>query len=243
MLKNQERNKSKFDIDFFDSKQNAPGTYDYYSFEDYCLTFKPLAEIIKRHFNPNRVLDVGCAKGSFVCAVREMGIEAFGVDVSAYAISCAPKNLQPFLRVVDLDKDSLPYPDENFDFITFFGSIEYLGNHRHAISEIERVTVKGGSLLLTTIYKKPKGDVYRVNVHNKGFWTKEFGNRWCVPECYYDFMADYFQRPSTHKTNSVKAKKFIFGKSKVIDKLFVNLWDFAAAQGILNYGIILMTLK
>ena len=232
-----------FGKDFFDSGQHAPGTFDSYSFDEYCLSFKPLSEIIKKHFNPKRVLDVGCAKGSFVYAFRALGIEAFGVDVSEYAISCAPKILQPFLSAVDLDKERLPYNDNSFDFITFFGSIEYLRNHRRAIAEIERVMVNGGSLLLTTIYKRPKGDVYRINAHNKAFWIKEFNGRWNVPTVYYGFMSDYFRRPTISSSNLSKLKGFIFGKSRFSDKLFVHLWDFSAALHILDYGVILLTLK
>lgn len=235
--------KEVFGKNFFDSGQDAPGMFGSYSFDDYSMTFMPLCDIIKKHFNPNHVLDIGCAKGSFVYAFRKVGIEAFGIDVSEYAITCTPKDLQPFLRVVDLDNDDLPYKDNSFDFITFFGSIEYLSNHQHTIAEIERVLVNGGTLMLTTIYKKPKGDVYRINIHKKAFWLKEFGAKWSAPTVYYDFMSDYFRKPSTASSNLEKVKKFIFGKSKFSDRLFVNLWDVFASAGIINYGVILLTLK
>ena len=34
-----------------------------------------------------RVLDIGCAKGFLVQAFRDLGVEAYGIDISAYAIS------------------------------------------------------------------------------------------------------------------------------------------------------------
>ncbi len=35
---------------------------------------------------PKKVLDVGCAKGFLVEAVRPRGVEAFGNDISEYAM-------------------------------------------------------------------------------------------------------------------------------------------------------------
>jgi SAM-dependent methyltransferase len=223
-----------FDKGFFDSGRAVPGAFDYYSFEDYCLTFKPLCEIVKRHFNPRRVLDVGCAKGSFVFAFRELGVEAYGVDVSAYAISCAPGFLQPFLHVVDLDEDSLPFKDGFFDFVTFFGSIEYLRNHRHVIAELERVMVDRGTLLLTTINKRPKGDVYRINVHNKAFWVREFGKQWGVPGVYYGFMSDYFRKAAGSLSVFGRVKRILFGKSDLSDRVFVFSRDVLVSLGVLD---------
>jgi SAM-dependent methyltransferase len=228
-----------FDKVFFDSGQRVAGAFAYYSFEDYCLTFKPLSEIIKKRFNPHRVLDIGCAKGSLVFAFRKLGIEAYGVDVSSYAISCAPAFLQPFLHVADLDNDSLPFKEGFFDFVTFFGSIEYLRNHRRVIAELERVMVDGGTLLLTTINKRPKGDLYRVNAHNKSFWVKEFGARWSVSEAYYGFMSDYFLQAESSMSSLSKIKRMLFGRSNFTDALLVFSRDTLVSLGVLDYLIVL----
>jgi ubiquinone/menaquinone biosynthesis C-methylase UbiE len=133
-------------------------------------------------------LDVGYAKDSLVYAFRATGIEAFGVDVSEYAISCAPKTLRPFLSTIDLGKERLPSKEIFFDFNTFFGSIEYLHNHKHAIAELERVLSDGGTLLLTTLYKRSKNDKYRISIQNKAFWIKQFSHRWIVPKSFSSNM-------------------------------------------------------
>lgn len=44
-----------------------------------------------------KVLELGCAKGYSVQWLREQGIEAWGMDVSAYAISQADPVVQPYL--------------------------------------------------------------------------------------------------------------------------------------------------
>jgi len=228
---------------FFDSGNCAPGTFSVYSFNNYCRTFKPLCEIIKKHFSPHRVLDIGCAKGSIVSSFRALGIEAYGVDVSSYAISCAPKILQPFLHVADLDSDPLPFPDNFFDFVTFLGSIEYLHNHKLVIAELERVMADGGTLLLTSINKRPEGDLYRINVHKKSFWVREFGARWRVPNNFNEFMGEYLQRTDRSVSAIARVKKKILGKYRLFGRPLVFLREILVSLGILDDLIILLTLK
>ena len=49
----------------------------------------------------NNVLDYGCAKGFMVYAMRLLGKEAYGVDISDYAIkNCHPK-VKDFVSVID----------------------------------------------------------------------------------------------------------------------------------------------
>jgi len=137
-----------FKEDFFDAGKEEPGIYKTYQFENMYPVFKDLATSIKRQFNPTKVLDVGCAKGFLVKAFEDVGINAWGVDISEYAISKAPEDIRSKLYRVDLNRDILPFEDEYFDFVTFLGTIEYLNNHKHAINEIKRVLRDGGGSLL-----------------------------------------------------------------------------------------------
>lgn len=49
------------------------------------------------------VLDVGCAKGFLVRHLRELGVDAWGCDVSDYAIATAPEDVKPYVRVAPID--------------------------------------------------------------------------------------------------------------------------------------------
>lgn len=53
----------------------------------------------------SRVLDFGCAKGFVVKALRELGIDAWGVDVSEYAISHADPKTAPYLKLLTEEND------------------------------------------------------------------------------------------------------------------------------------------
>lgn len=61
--------------------------------------------ITKLGLHGDIVLDFGCAKGYLVHAFRLLEIEAYGCDVSSYAIDCCPSQIRNFL--FDLSKESL----------------------------------------------------------------------------------------------------------------------------------------
>ena len=82
--------------------------YDQYSvgnghegYEDSKYTkdfLKNIAGRIYEDRKPESVLDVGCAMGYLVEALRDLGVEAYGVDVSEYAISKVREDLKPFCK-------------------------------------------------------------------------------------------------------------------------------------------------
>lgn len=162
-----------FGAEYFDAgKEARPGVYRSYRLEDFPM-FGVLAVWIKNLFNPKRILDVGCAKGFLVKAFKDLGIEAWGVDVSEYALSAAPDDVCPYLCKVDLNKDVLPFRDEYFDFVISLTTIECLHNHELAIHETNRVLRHGGGLFLITNYKATK-DKFVINAHGRGYWIKYF---------------------------------------------------------------------
>ncbi len=77
------------------------------------------------------VLDVGCAKGFLVRALRDLGIEAFGADVSEYAIDSADRSIRQYLRKVSAQEIGA---GERYDLVHVSGVLVYL-----TYSEIKRV--------------------------------------------------------------------------------------------------------
>ena len=163
-----------FGKDFFDGGKKEPWFYGAYAYEDLYPLFQLVSLGVKKHFNPKRVLDVGCAKGFMVKAFNEQGIEAWGVDVSEYALATGPEDIRKRLSRVDLNRDALPFADEYFDCVTFLGTIECLDDYHKVLSEIRRVVQPGGGLYLRTAYKTKPEDMIRKNVHSRGYWLKEF---------------------------------------------------------------------
>lgn len=72
---------------------------------------------------PRTILDGGCAYGYLVRWLRRMGVEAWGVDVSEYALSRAPASVKPYINWGSLL--ALPYPDKAFGLAVTTGVLEH----------------------------------------------------------------------------------------------------------------------
>jgi SAM-dependent methyltransferase len=89
----------RFDKEFFDGKRDTG--YGGYKMDG---RWEAVALRLILHYGlrPGAwVLDVGCAKGFLVAALRRRGIEAYGLDISAYAISEAAPEVAPYLICAD----------------------------------------------------------------------------------------------------------------------------------------------
>ncbi len=89
----------------------------------------------------SRVLDIGCAKGFLVKDLGDQlpGLEAVGLDISAYAIDhCHPDVAG---KLVQGNADRLPFPDDYFDAVTCINVLHNLDQPRciQALREINRV--------------------------------------------------------------------------------------------------------
>jgi 2-polyprenyl-3-methyl-5-hydroxy-6-metoxy-1,4-benzoquinol methylase len=57
------------------------------------------------------IMDFGCAKGYLVHALRLLGREAYGVDISEYAISQAPKEVSQYVEAIKPQSDNFDHCD------------------------------------------------------------------------------------------------------------------------------------
>ncbi len=105
----------------------------------------PVARDIVAHFGlkaGDRVLDVGCAKGFLVKDLMQVcpGLEAFGLDISDYALMHCETEVVGRLHLGSADR--LPFPDNSFAAVL---SINTLHNFDRAgairaLREIQRVS-------------------------------------------------------------------------------------------------------
>lgn len=129
---------SFYDRDYFEKRKNVLEESGYDGYEP--GTLEPeVAEAVKCIFKARRVLDVGCAKGFLVDALRKMGLDAWGIDFSEYAISQAIPSAHDYVsmgNVLDLD-----FPDNAFGLILCFETLEHLESDKvdQAIDQLYRV--------------------------------------------------------------------------------------------------------
>lgn len=105
--------------------------------------------LLWRNFRVGTALDVGCATGYLVEVLRELGIDAEGADLSAYAVEHAAPGAAGHLRVAGL-LAGLPWPDGSFELVTVLETLEHFAPDQipAALRELRRVS---GAYLYATI--------------------------------------------------------------------------------------------
>jgi len=145
------------------------------------LINKYRAFIIKFFINPKTVLDVGCGTGGLVQALRNFDIDAYGVEVSEYALGSIGKNLKQYIKKGDITR--LPYKDNKFDLVLTYDVMEHIERSKlkQAIKESVRVSKK---YIFHKIYTREniwitwfhRRDFSHVSFFTKNYWTYIFSS-------------------------------------------------------------------
>lgn len=138
---------------------DGPRTHGYGGYR-YDGRWLPVAKDIIDRYNlkkGDRILDVGCAKGFLVkdLLITCPGLEAFGLDISHYALqNCEPEVVG---RLHQGSADRLPFPDNSFDAVISLNTIHNFTRDRAVIAlrEIQRVS-KGNAYVQVDSYRTPE---------------------------------------------------------------------------------------
>lgn len=84
--------------------------------------FGGVADRIVEGIRPGSVMDAGCALGFLVETLRDRGVDAWGVDISAYAIDAAFEAIRPYVRVASV---TVPF-GRRFDLVTCIEVVEHM---------------------------------------------------------------------------------------------------------------------
>lgn len=157
------------------------------------------AHLLWRNFRVHRVLDVGCATGYLVEALRELGLEAEGTDVSRFAVEHAAPGALGYVRMGDLTR-RLPFDDGQFELVTALETLEHLPPEAvpEALAELRRVC---GGILYATIPSfgpNPSGPaghfVDKVKEHRLDHY-RSLGPRYGGPVPFEDLAVDAAGHP------------------------------------------------
>ena len=107
-----------FDENYFATSCGEP----YERSEVWLNLFSSFAERIQRDINPASVLDAGCAMGFLVEKLRERGIEAWGVDISEYAIGEVAASIKEYCWIGSVTE---PFP-RKYGLIVSIEVLEHL---------------------------------------------------------------------------------------------------------------------
>jgi GT2 family glycosyltransferase len=149
-----------------------------------------IADRVTAEIGPKKVLDVGCAKGFLVEALRDRGIEAFGIDISEYAISEVRADIRPYCRVASAVD---PF-DDQYDLIICIEVLEHLTEEegRQALANIRR---SSGDVLFSSTpddFEEPT----HVTVRPRFYWIEQFAEHGLYLDVVFDagFIAPHAMR-------------------------------------------------
>lgn len=105
-----------------------------------------------------RVLDIGCGTGFWARLLIPMGVDYYGIDISACSVELAKSSLELYGLKGALqtgNAESLDFPDTSFDRVISEGVIHHTPNTQACIEEIYRVLKPGGVAAVSVYYKVP----------------------------------------------------------------------------------------
>ncbi len=161
---------------------DGPREYGYGGYR-YDGRWVPVARDIVAHFGlkpGDRVLDVGCAKGFLVKDFLTAGVDAYGIDVSKYALMHCEPEVVGRLQIGSCD--DLPFPSGSFDAVLAINTIHNLDRAGclRAVREIERLAPGRGFIQVDSYRTPEQKEIFESWVLTAKFhdypegWTKLF---------------------------------------------------------------------
>jgi len=141
---------------------DGPREYGYGGYE-YDGRWIPVAKDIVKHFNlskGDKVLDVGCGKGFLVKDLLGLDINAYGVDISKYAIKHCEKEVVERLTIGSAN--NLEFEDNSFDAVISINTIHSLPRAKclKAVQEIERLAPGKGFIQVDSYRNKKQKEIF-----------------------------------------------------------------------------------
>lgn len=181
MSKNYEEIYTK---NYYDQYSVSSGHEGYEDSKDIREFLQGIAQRIVAEIQPKSVLDVGCAMGFLVEALRDEGVEAYGIDVSEYAVSKVREDIRPYCRAASVLE---PLPEgfpKRFDLVTAIEVAEHLYEEDSELF-FDHLCSWGDKVVFSSTdddYDEPT----HVNVQKIEYWTKKFAQRGFYRDFSYD---------------------------------------------------------
>jgi SAM-dependent methyltransferase len=150
---------------YFDGHLGPPYTYDEPHWKSF---FGSVADAVIATFRPTTTYDAGCAIGLFVRALVERGVDAYGGDISDFAVTNAPDGLRERLEVRDLTHPL----DRRFDLISCIEVLEHMSPADTQLA-IANLCAATDTILLSSTpedFTEPT----HINVRTPASWAQDF---------------------------------------------------------------------
>ncbi|MGI8608623.1 MAG: class I SAM-dependent methyltransferase [Candidatus Dormibacteria bacterium] len=163
--------------------ENYCGDQPYARSEPWLSFFGNFATHVVADLEPATALDLGCAMGLLVEALRDRGVEAFGVDISEYAINNAREDIRPFVRQAS-GTDPL---DRRYDVIICIEVLEHLSPN-DAARTVENICAHTDDVIFSSTPDDFR-EATHLNVRRPDYWAGLFAQYGMFRDV--DYQVDY----------------------------------------------------
>lgn len=152
--------------------EEGDGYFTYGDAEHFANTAKWLVD----EFQPQTVLEIGCAKGYLVKALRDLGISAYGCDISEYAINEAPEEVRDYLYLIDIT-DPEPVTLPKFDLVVSYDTFEHLPEELldNVFAFLDKTGTRFYIQVGTVNTPNWQHDSTHITIKPIEFWQEKFG--------------------------------------------------------------------
>jgi hypothetical protein len=200
--------------DIFDAYYYAHGCgLPYGRTEHYLRFFNRVADRIQAEIQPATVLDAGCAMGLLVECLRNRNVQAWGIDLSEFAIQNAHPDVRPFLWVGSICE---PFP-QKYDLIVTIEVFEHLLPDQAEQAAAVLCQHTGDILFSSTPYDYVEAT--HLNVQPPEYWAELFASHGFVRDVDFDagFITPWAAR---YRRSQDPLHRIVRG----YERRFWNLW-------------------
>lgn len=142
--------------------------------------FDGIASRIVMDIAPATVLDVGCAMGFLVEALRDRGVDAWGMDISEYAISKVREDVKDYCWVGSITEPL----ENNYDLLVTIETFEHLSGEEGEIA-VENIVNSSDDILFSSSASDFQEPTHR-NVQPPDYWVEQFAKHKYFHDVDYD---------------------------------------------------------
>jgi len=184
------------------------------------------------------LLDVSCGKGYLVALAQKKGLNATGIELSNTALKLSRESF-PHSRFLQANAESLPFPDNSFDYVTNLGSLEHYLNPQKGCRDMSRILKPSGTAVILLPNSHDILTLYNIIKYGQGPDDGQDFERFASRAEWHDFLSQNgFEVIETYKFDRKLPPKpfrpFNFAYNLLIRHIPLNLsraFVFVAKKG------------